>query len=206
MRYPSTNPWSGFTGWLACIAALNLAACEPNQNAPARKPDVWYVPTTHPIVRRMLLLANVQPNDVVYDLGCGDGRIVIAAAQQFGARGVGIDIDPKLIAVARANAKAAGVEHLVRFEVADLFETDLREATVVTLYLLPGMNRRLRPKLLAELAPGARIVAHDFDLGPEWPPEQTLDFGADILFRYTVPARRTTHQSTAPVAITPSAM
>lgn len=185
-----------------CLALL-LSACE--RDAPARKPDVWYVPTTDAVVNRMLLMANVGPGDVVYDLGCGDGRIVIAAAQQFGARGVGIDIDPKLIRVARANAKAAGVEHRVRFEVGDLFEADLREASVVTLYLLPSMNRKLRPKLLAELAPGARIIAHDFDFGPEWPPEETQDFGTDILFRYTVPQRRATSHSTAPAAITPSA-
>ena len=106
----------------------------------------------------------------------------------------------------RANAEAAGVADRVRFEVGDLFEADLRAATVVTLYLLPHVNRRLRPKLLAELPPGARIVTHDFDLGPEWPPEQTLDFGTDVLFRYTVPERRASAQTTAPVAITPKAM
>jgi cyclopropane fatty-acyl-phospholipid synthase-like methyltransferase len=166
---------------LVCIAALIVVACE-REDAPVRKPDVWYVPTTPEMVDRMLRLANVQPNDVVYDLGCGDGRIVIAAARDFGARAVGIDIDPKLIRVARANAAAAGVADRVRFEVGDLFEADLREATVVTLYLLPHINRRLRPKLLAQLPPGARIVAHDFDLGDEWPPDETLDFGRDILF------------------------
>jgi SAM-dependent methyltransferase len=190
---------------LVALTLIGISGCD-DAAKPQRKPDVWYVPTTPPIVRNMLLLANVQASDVVYDLGCGDGRIVIAAAKQFGARGVGIDIDPKLIAVARANAKAAGVEHLVRFEVGDLFEADLRPASVVTLYLLPALNRRLRPRLLEQLAPGSRIVSHDFDFGPEWPPEQTLDFGVDVLYRWTVPARRAKTQTTAPAAMTPKAM
>lgn len=188
-----------------CYVCLTLLLSGCDRKAPARKPDVWYVPTTHEVVNRMLQMAEVGPGDVVYDLGCGDGRIVIAAAKEFGARGVGIDIDPKLVRVARANAKAAGVEHRVRFEVGDLFEADLRNASVVTLYLLPSMNRKLRPKLLAELAPGTRIVTHDFGFGPEWPPEETQDFGTDILFRYTVPQRRAASQTTAPVAMTPSA-
>ncbi len=188
--------------WYVSLALL-LSGCD--REAPARKLDVWYVPTTHELVNRMLQMANVGPGDVVYDLGCGDGRIVIAAARQFGARGVGIDLDPKLIRVARANARAAGVEHLVRFEVGDLFQADVREASVVMLYLLPSMNRKLQPKLLAELAPGTRIITHDFGFGPEWPAEETHDFGTDILFRYTVPQRRAASHTTAPVAITPKA-
>jgi SAM-dependent methyltransferase len=119
----------------------------------------------------MLRLARVKRSDVVYDLGCGDGRIVIAAAKLFGARAVGIDIDPALIRRAKANAKIAGVEHLVRFEQANFFDSNLREASVVTLFLLTEINLRLRPKLLRELEPGARIVSHTFDMGKLWKPD-----------------------------------
>jgi cyclopropane fatty-acyl-phospholipid synthase-like methyltransferase len=124
---------------------------------------------------------------VVYDLGCGDGRIVIAAAKKYGARGVGIDLDPARIREARANAKEAGVENLVTFKVADLFETDLTEATVVTLYLLPSLNRRLMPKLFAELKPGARVVSHDFDMGRDWPPDKYIKLGNDGIYVWKMP-------------------
>lgn len=141
-----------------------------------RTPDVPYVPTTEPAVEAMLDLAKVTKNDVVYDLGCGDGRIVITAAKKFGARGVGIDINPERIAEARANAKKAGVEHLVKFIEQDLFEADIREASVVTLFLLSSVNLKLRPKLLAELKPGTRVVSNTFDMG-DWKPDKefTLD-------------------------------
>ena len=126
----------------------------------------------------MLALANVGPRDVVYDLGCGDGRIVIAAAQQFGARGVGIDIDPARIYDAEQNAKKAGVERLVRFEIADALETDVSDATVVTLYLLSALNVQLRPILTRQLRPGARIVSHSFAMG-DWEPDVVDTFRSE---------------------------
>jgi ubiquinone/menaquinone biosynthesis C-methylase UbiE len=121
-------------------------------------------------VERLLTLAKVGPGDIVYDLGSGDGRIVISAALEFGARGVGIEIDPGRVEVARANAVRAGVEHLVTFKQGDVMEIDLSEATVVTLYLLTAQNIRLRPRLTAELRPGARIVSHNFGMG-DWTPD-----------------------------------
>lgn len=137
-----------------------------------REPHVRFEPTPDEIVDVMLRLAEVNDNDRVYDLGSGDGRIVIAAARQYGAHGVGFEIDAGLIKRAQRNARAAGVEDKVRFIQQDLFEADIRRATVVTLYLLPEVNVKLRPKLLRELAPGTRIVSHNHDMG-EWPPEQT---------------------------------
>ncbi|MGD0776838.1 MAG: methyltransferase domain-containing protein [Candidatus Solibacter sp.] len=139
--------------------------------APRREPDVPYVPTTEPAVAAMLKLAGVTKADVVYDLGCGDGRIVIAAAKTFGARAVGIDINPVRIGEAKENAKKAGVEKLVRFEENDLFEADIHEATVVTLFLLPNINLKLRPKLLQDLKPGTRVVSNTFDMG-DWKPDK----------------------------------
>jgi ribosomal protein L11 methylase PrmA len=120
--------------------------------------DVPFVPTPEVVVDKMLELAKVGPSDVVYDLGSGDGRIVITAAKQYGARGIGVDIDPDRVREARQNAKAAGVADRVQFKEGDLFNTDLSEATVVTLYLLPEVNMRLRPKLFRELKPGTRVV------------------------------------------------
>jgi ubiquinone/menaquinone biosynthesis C-methylase UbiE len=152
-----------------------------------RKLDVWYVATPHEIVDRMLDVANVRTGDVVYDLGCGDGRMVIAAAKKFATRGVGVDLDPARIREARANAKAAGVEALVTFKVGDLFETDITEATVVMLYLLPELNRRLMPKLFAELRPGARVVSHDFDMGRNWPPDRAVKLGSDDIYLWVMP-------------------
>lgn len=153
------------------IGSLALAACRTV--APDHDIDVIYVPTPHETVEAMMALAGVGPDDVVYDLGSGDGRIPITAARRFGARGVGIDISPQRIAEANANARAAGVTKLVRFRREDLFETDLREATVVTLYLLPELNERLKPRLLA-LRPGTRIVSHVWDMG-DWKPEKAVD-------------------------------
>ena len=159
-------------GRRACwaLVALALQCIVPawnhaTESAPTRKLDVWYVATPHEVVDRMLSVAKVRAGDVVYDLGCGDGRMVIAAAKKFGTRGVGIDLDPARIREAQANAKQAGVERLVTFKVADLFQTDLAEATVVMLYLLPEVNRRLKPLLFEQLQPGARVVSHDFDMG-----------------------------------------
>jgi len=154
------------------LATLLFAAIAAAQ--PGRTPDVVYVPTTDPAVRAMLKLADVKKTDIVYDLGCGDGRIVIAAAKEYGARGVGIDIDPVRIAEAKANAKKAGVEQLVRFVENDLFVSDFREATVVTLFLLPQLNLKLLPKLLQDLKPGTRIVSNTFDMG-DWKAEKEVD-------------------------------
>jgi SAM-dependent methyltransferase len=132
-----------------------------------------YVPTPQEVVDEMLTLAEVGPEDVLFDLGSGDGRIVITAARRLGARGVGVDIDPALVELARQNAAAAGVSHLVTFRVQDALTVDVADATVVALYLLPEGNARLRPRLTAQLSRGARIVSHSFDMGPEWPPHRT---------------------------------
>src|SRR4029077_7858730 len=136
-----------------------------------REPDVPYVPTTDEAVAAMLKLAVVTKNDVLYDLGCGDGRIVIAAAKLYGTRGVGIDINPVRIAEAKENARKAGVENLVRFEENDLFQSDIHEATVVSRLLLTSVNLKLRPKLLQDLKPGTRVVSNTFDMG-DWVPEK----------------------------------
>jgi len=134
----------------------------------------------------MLQLADVKPTDVVYDLGSGDGRIVITAAKQHGARGVGVEVDPALVKRATENAAAAGVADRVRFVNQNLFNTDLTEASVVTLYLLQSINERLRPKLVRELKPGARVVSHVFNMGPEWPPQKTIEIGASRVFLWTI--------------------
>ncbi|KJH72412.1 SAM-dependent methyltransferase [Aliterella atlantica] len=141
--------------------------------SPEREPDVPYVPTPNEVVVRMLELAKVQKDDVLYDLGSGDGRIVITAAQKYGTRGTGIDINPERISEANANAQKAGVTDKVQFRQQDLFKTDLSDATVVTLYLLPDINVKLRPQLFRQLKPGTRIVSHDFDMG-EWKPERVV--------------------------------
>jgi SAM-dependent methyltransferase len=186
---------------LLVFAAGSASAAEETAARPKRKLDVWYVPTPPEIVDRMLDVANVRIGDVVYDLGCGDGRMVIAAAKKYGTRGVGVDLDPARIREARANAKQAGVESLVTFKVADLFQTDLREATVVLLYLLPELNRRLKPKLFAELQPGARVVSHDWDMGKDWPPDQYVKLGGDGIYLWVMPdfaARKALPQTGSP--------
>lgn len=152
----------------AALAAL-LAFAGQTSLAP-------YVPTPPDVVDRMLGLAAVTRDDVVYDLGSGDGRIPIAAARTFGARGVGLDIDPRRIEDARANARAAGVEHLVEFRQQDVLTADLSPATVVTLYLLSSSNAKLRPILTRQLRPGTRIVSHAFSMGPEWPADRIERF------------------------------
>jgi cyclopropane fatty-acyl-phospholipid synthase-like methyltransferase len=157
------------------VCVLLLIGAAAAQNPPARVPDVVYVPTPQPVVDAMLTLAAVTDKDVVYDLGCGDGRIPITAAQKFGARGVGIDIDPKRIEEANENAKAAGVTDKVTFLTQDLFESDISAATVVTLYLLPSLNERLMPKLKRELKPGTRVVSHAFTMGTTWPPDSRAE-------------------------------
>ncbi|MCD9005116.1 class I SAM-dependent methyltransferase [Luteimonas sp. XNQY3] len=156
---------------------------------PSREPDVIYVPTPEPVVDAMLNLAGVKEGDVLYDLGSGDGRIPIAAAQRFGVRAVGIDINPVRVREANANAETAGVTNLVTFKEADLFEEDISEASVVTLYLLQSLNVKLRPKLLAELKPGTRIVSHAFDMADQWTPEQTQEVDGTRIYLWTVPER-----------------
>ena len=145
----------------------------PNTQSEQREPDVPYVPTPQPVVDAMLKLANVKKGDVLYDLGSGDGRIPITAAKKYGVRAVGIDINPERIAEANQNAKKAGVTKQVQFRQQDLFQTKLGEASVVTLYLLPDINVKLRPQLFKQLKPGTRIVSHDFDMG-EWKPDKVL--------------------------------
>src|SRR5579864_9363779 len=145
---------------------------------PKHQVDVPYVPTSEEAVKAMLKLADVKPSDIVYDLGCGDGRIVIAAAKEYGAHGVGIDINPERIQEAEGNAKKAGVEKLVRFEEKDLFKADIHEATVVTLFLLEKVNLKLRPKLLKNLKPGTRIVSNTFGMG-DWKPDKELALADD---------------------------
>lgn len=154
----------------------------------AKIPEVPFVATSDEVARAMLRLAGVTANDVVYDLGCGDGRIVILAAQQYGARGVGIDINPDRIQQARARADEAGVTPLVRFEADDLFKADIHDATVIMLYLLPQMNMRLRPKLWQELRPGTRVVSHNFDMG-DWMPDKEEEVDGQKILLWTVPPR-----------------
>jgi SAM-dependent methyltransferase len=175
----------------AAVAALVLAAspgCARSQS-PARDPDVIFVPTPEHVVEEMMSLARVGPGDVVYDLGCGDGRLVIAAAKRGAKKAVGVDIDPERIREARENARGARVQDKVLFVEGDLFAMDISDATVVTLYLLPELNLRLRPKLLA-LAPGTRIVSHAYDMG-DWAPDQTAHVAGKTVYAWTVPARRT---------------
>ena len=184
---------------VSCTLAFSLTLAAPAltlagpqaaaQTAELRAPDVHYVPTPPEVVAEMLKVANVQESDIIYDLGSGDGRIVITAAKEFGAHGTGIDIDPQRIKEARANAEAAGVSGKVKFLNQDLFETNFSDATVVTLYLLPSLNVKLRPKLLAELKPGTRIVSHAFDMG-DWKPEKTIDVNGRKVYFWTVPARK----------------
>jgi ribosomal protein L11 methylase PrmA len=154
----------------------------------ARRPDVIYVPTPEEVVEAMLQVANVTKNDIVYDLGSGDGRIPVTAARKYGARGVGIDIDPQRIKEANENVAKNKVGHLVKILNADLFTTDISEATVVTLYLLPSLNVKLMPKLKAELKPGTRIVSHAFDMG-DWKPEKELDVNGRKVYFWTIPKR-----------------
>jgi SAM-dependent methyltransferase len=157
---------------VAALIVLGGCAGPAAQNEPPAL-DVIFVATDLEVVRAMLDAAKVGPGDVVYDLGCGDGRIVITAAQRYGARGVGVDLDPERIREARDNAASAGVTDRVTFVQQDLFATDISAATVVALYLSPEINLRLRPKLLRELRPGSRVVSHQFDMG-DWQPERTL--------------------------------
>ena len=192
------------------VLALSAGAQTAVQQAPQapaaapqkelRQPDVIFVPTPDDVVEAMLKVAKVGKGDVLYDLGSGDGRIPITAAQKYGiARGIGIDINPERIKEANENRAKAGVGERVRFMNADLFESDLSDATVITLYLLPKLNLKLLPKLLKELKPGTRIVSHAFDMG-SWKPEQALKVGSRSVYFWTIPARGTASYDAAMAA------
>jgi SAM-dependent methyltransferase len=156
---------------------------------PVRTPDIFFVPTSEAVADEMLTLAGIHAHDVVYDLGSGDGRIVMLAAQKYRARGVGIEIDPKLVARAREVAAQAEVLDRVRFVEGDLFEADISGATLVTLYLSPRVNEKLEPKLRSELRPGTRVVSHQFAIGT-WPPEKTMRAtDGTRLYLWTIPAK-----------------
>ena len=170
------------------VASIPASAVVIAQEAPARRPDVIYVPTPEAVVEAMLQVANVGKNDIVYDLGCGDGRIPVTAAKKYGARGVGIDIDPQRIKEANENVAKNNVGDRVKIVQGDLFEQDLSQATVVTLYLLPSLNVKLMPKLMKELKPGTRVVSHAFDMG-DWKPEKELDVEGRKVYYWTIPKR-----------------
>lgn len=177
--------------WLvaACLicAAGFLWPAAASPQAPAKRPDVRYLPTPQTVVEAMLDLARVGAADTVYDLGSGDGRIPITAARKYGARGVGIELDPRLVAESQANARLAGVSGRVRFITGDLFEADIREATVVAIFLLPGMNIDLIPKFRTQLRSGARIVSHHFAMGDVWLPDETRDVNGLEIYLWKVP-------------------
>lgn len=180
---------------LALGSSLTWAKDSPREililaqnESPQRPLDVPYVPTSEEVVEVMMRLGEVDKNDMVYDLGSGDGRLPITAAKKYGARGFGVDIDPNRVREARENAKKAGVEDRVRFVQGDLFETNISEASVVTLYLLPSINLKLRPKLLSELKPGTKVVSHNYDMG-DWKPEQTVNIGSHVVYVWTIPER-----------------
>ena len=188
---PGARTWRGgvFTLALMFVAAgVSVTTASAQTAAPTRRPDVIFVPTPEPVVEAMLQVANVTKNDVVYDLGCGDGRIPVTAAKKYGARGFCYDIDPQRIKEANENVAKNNVGNLVTVVHADLFETDLSGATVITLYLLPSLNVKLMPKLMKELKPGTRIVSHAFDMG-DWKPEKELDVDGRKVYFWTIPRR-----------------
>jgi len=192
-RCPAPRRATALVAGLALLAALGPGCSAPVAETdaatrPLREPDVRYEPTPQPVVRQMLRLAEVGPGDVVYDLGSGDGRIPITAAREFGARGIGIEIDPDLVRRAEAKALEAGVTDRVSFRHEDLFEADFGDATVVTLFLYPDVNLRLRPKLLAELAPGTRVVSYWHDMG-DWQPERVDSARRATIYLWRIPQR-----------------
>jgi protein-L-isoaspartate O-methyltransferase len=188
--------------WVLAVAIAGMSGCsflpgqqtslrlgQPSAGLPRRQPDVHFLPTPHAVVDAMLQLAGIGPNDVIYDLGSGDGRIVIAAASVYGARGVGIELDPKLVADATRNAQMAGVADRVTFKEGDIFEATISEATVVTLFLLSTINDRLRPKLMSELKPGTRVVSYRFPI-MDWEPEKAIVVANQDVYFWTIPAPR----------------
>jgi tRNA G37 N-methylase Trm5 len=171
------------------VAFAPAAMPQAPQAQQARTPDVIFVPTPQNVVEAMLKMADVKAGDILYDLGSGDGRIPITAVQKFGvARATGIDIDPQRIKEANENAQKAGVTDKVKFLNQDLFTSDFKDATVITLYLLDSLNEKLRPKLLAELRPGTRIVSHAFRMG-DWQPEKTETIDGRTIYFWTIPKR-----------------
>lgn len=180
----------GSIGTAALTASLFSLTAAPavGQRAPARAPDIYFAPTAYSVVDAMLTLARVAPGDVVYDLGSGDGRIVILAAQKYGAQGVGIELQPRLLEISRQVAREGAVADKVRFVEGDLFTADISPATVVTLFLSRTVNMQLEPKLKRELRPGARIVSHQFPIG-YWAPDERLRVENEDLFLWTIPTR-----------------
>ncbi len=170
--------------WLIILSSILASA----QGKKLQEPDVGYEPSPQNVVERMLKLANVHKGDVVYDLGCGDGRIVITAAKQFGATGVGIDINPIRIKESLQNARKAGVFDHVTFSIEDLFTADIQEATVVALFLSHSVNLKLRPKLLRELKPGTRVVSYYWDMD-DWTPDKRIEVDGDPIYLWTIPAK-----------------
>ena len=177
-----SNRCVSLTRWLFCAALIAAPAIAQYEDGPGEVP---YVPTPQNVVEAMLELGGAQPSDVIYDLGCGDGRIVVTAAQKYKARGTGIDINPERIKEAQANARKSGVAGRARFIEKNLFDADVHEATLVTLYLLPDVNMRLRPILLKQLRTGARVVSHAFDMG-DWKPDKEIKADGRTLYLWTV--------------------
>lgn len=177
-----------FLAGLGALSVYGFAGAQERADS-LRGPDVIFVPTPNEIVSKMMELAKVTKKDTVYDLGCGDGRIVITAAQRYGARGVGIDIDPERVKEATDNVRKAGVADRVSIVRGDLFEADISAATVVTLYLLTDLNLKLRPKLLKDLRPGTRVVSHAFSMG-DWKPERTAEVSGTTVYLWRIPARK----------------
>ena len=171
---------------IASILVTFTATAQQPAQTPLRRPDIHWVPTPPAVVDAMLKLADVKPSDVVYDLGCGDGIIVTTAAQKYGAKAVGIDIDPQRVKEATERAQKMGVSDKVKIVQADLFEADIKEATVVTLYLLQSLNIKLMPKLKQELKPGTRIVSQSFNMGDSWPPEKTVEVDGRPVYLWTI--------------------
>lgn len=173
---------------ILALAAVLAVFSQAPATQEVRVPDVPYVPTPQDVVDEMLKLAKVQKGDILYDLGSGDGRIVITAAERYAVEGVGIDMNPERIREARENAEKKGVTNRVRFLEQDLFDADISKATVVTLYLLPSVNLKLRPKLWRDLKPGTRVVSHSFMMG-DWQPEKQVNVNGRNIYFWTIPAK-----------------
>jgi SAM-dependent methyltransferase len=185
-QQPASGMRSAIVRTFALVLAALFAGLSAHALSQSPRLDVPFVPTPPEVVDKMLEMASVGSNDLVYDLGSGDGRIVITAAKERGARGVGIDLNPQRVAEAKVNAKEANVEDKVQFRVDDLYKTDLSDATVVTLYLLNSVNRELRPQLWKQLKVGTRVVSHAFDMGDEWPPERVEQVDGRTIYYWTI--------------------